>query len=276
MIPGATIPGSIFVANLWWYGFAVLRPAQALKPFGLYRGQEIGRAPVRVDRRGAGPLYSRQHSTPVFLNVRPEGYRDVEAFDQLSGHYGHLVEPFSRPIFEEVVKLMQSLAPPQSRILDCSCGPGTEMLTLTGLVPEGEVVGTDLAADMVATAAAEARKRGISNVAFFQADVARLPAHFANQFDCVYCGFAFHHYTDPLQSVREMHRVLIPGGHAFVVDAGPWWMKALGSPIAKWADPGWVSFHTGEEFQRFFTEAGFSQFYWTEILPGIGLSVGTK
>jgi hypothetical protein len=177
MIPGATIPGSIFVANLWWYGFAVLRPAQALKLFGLYRGQEIGNPPARADRRGAGPHYSLQYSTPVLLNSQPDAYGDVLPFDELSGHYGPPVAPFAGPVFEEVVKLMRSLAWPESRILDCSCGPGTEMLALTGLVPQGEVVGTDLAADMVATAAGEARRRAISNVAFFQADVANLPPH---------------------------------------------------------------------------------------------------
>jgi SAM-dependent methyltransferase len=228
------------------------------------------------ERAAQPPLYCTQHDAPVFLEERPQVYSSVEAFDQLSGHYGHLVEPFARPVFEEVVKLLTSLATPESRILDCSCGPGTEMLNLAGLVPRGEVVGTDLAADMVATAADQARQRGIRNVAFFQADVVSLPEHFADKFDFVYCGFAFHHYTDPAGAVREMRRALAAGGHAIVVDAGPWWMKALGSPLAKVADPGWVSFHTGEEFRDFFLEAGFSRFYWTEILPGIGVSVATK
>ena len=64
-----------------------------------------------------------------------------------------------------------------------------------------------------------------------------------------------------------MHRVLRRRGHAFIIDAGPPWMKALGSPLAKWADPGWVAFHTGEELQRLFRGAGFADFYWTELLP---------
>jgi SAM-dependent methyltransferase len=129
---------------------------------------------------------------------------------------------------------------------------------------------------MVSEAALRANRRGIRNVAFFQADVANLPQHFDQQFDFVYCSFSFHHYTDPAKALLEMRRVLLPGGHAFIVDAGPWWMKALGSPIAKWADPGWVAFYTGEEFRSLFDDAGFSSFYWTEVLPGIGLSVGTR
>ncbi len=276
MIPGATLPGSIFAANLWWYAFTVLRPAQALKPFGLYRPRELGQMPRRAGGAGAGQLYCTEHGDPVLLGARPDGYVSVEDFDHLSSNYDQVVEPFSRPIFEDVAKVLGSLSTRRSRILDCSCGPGTEAISLAALVPEGEVVGSDLAAEMVSTAAARARQRGVSNVAFFQADVTDLPQHFHGQFDFVYCAFAFHHYPDPLKSLQEMRRVLAEGGHAFVVDAGPWWMKALASPLAKWGDPGWISFHTGEEFHELFREAGFSGFFWTEILPGIGLSIGTK
>jgi Glu-tRNA(Gln) amidotransferase subunit E-like FAD-binding protein len=53
-------------------------------------------------------------------------------------------------------------------------------------------------------------------------------------------------------------------------------MKLLGSPLAKWADPGWVTFRTGEEFQELCAEAGFSGFFWTELLPGMGLTIATR
>jgi SAM-dependent methyltransferase len=276
MIAGATLPGTVFAANLWWYAFSVLRPAQALKPFGLYQAREIGRLPVQSPGGGNGRFYCQQYLDPVLLGDRPDGYKSVEEFDHLSSAYDQVVEPFSRPIFEEVSKLLNSLATPRSRILDCSCGPGSEALLLAGFVPDGEVVGSDLAAEMVTTAAARARQRGVKNVAFFQADITNLPEHFSEQFDFVYCAFAFHHYSEPVKSLQEIRRALRVGGHAFIVDAGPWWMKAIASPLAKWGDPGWIAFHTGEEFQSLFREAGFSSFYWTEILPGIGLSVGTK
>jgi ubiquinone/menaquinone biosynthesis C-methylase UbiE len=276
MIPGATLPGTILTANLWWYAFTVLRPAQALKPLGLYRAPEIGRVPARSHEGGAGQHFCHRYSTPVLLENQPEGYASVEAFDHLSHEYDHVVEPFTRPIFEEVRQVMRSLATPRSRILDCSCGPGSETILLAALVPQGEVVGSDLAADMVCKASANAQQNLVTNTAFFQADVANMPDAFSDQFDFIYCAFAFHHYPDPAKSLQEMLRALRKGGHAFVVDAGPWWMKALASPLAKWGDPGWITFRTGEEFRELFANAGFSSFYWTEILPGIGLSIGTK
>jgi ubiquinone/menaquinone biosynthesis C-methylase UbiE len=276
VIPGASLPGSFFVANLWWYGLTVLRPTQALKRRGLYRGREIGRYPEPAGRAGGGPYYSRLYTSPVLLNHRPAGYETVIAFDQLSAVHDDLQKPFSAPVFEEVTRMLAPLADSRSRVLDCSCGGGTEALALAACVLEGEVVGADLAVAMVSTAAERANHQGIRNVAFFQADVANLSHHFEEPFDFVYCSFSFHHYTEPVKALVEMRRVLAPGGHAFVVDAGPWWMKALGSPIARWADPGWVAFYTGEEFQDLFAAAGFSCFYWTELLPGIGLCVGTR
>lgn len=273
---GATLPGAFFTANLWWYAMTVLRPAQALKAAGLYRGREIGQLPMRAPDTGRGAHYSLAGPGPFLLDSRPEGYETVEAFDQLASVHDEIQAPFSAPIFEDMTKVLVSLASPASRILDCSCGGGTEAVALARLVPQGEVVGSDLAGDMVRRAAERANDAAVANVAFYQADVANLPENFEAQFDFVYSSFSFHHYAEPIAALQEMRRVLAPGAHAFVVDAGPWWMKALGSPIAKLSDPGWVAFYTGEELETLFGEAGFTRFYWTEILPGAGLAIGTR
>jgi ubiquinone/menaquinone biosynthesis C-methylase UbiE len=278
MSNGDNGPGAFLVANLWWYGFSVLRPAQLLKPYGLYRSLlDIGARPSpQGGARGAGQRFCIDHPEPVYLAERPETYSSVEGFDQLSSNYDRIIEPFSRPIFEEVVAAMRPFMTPGSRILDPSCGPGTEALMLAALVPEGEVVAADLSAGMVAATAANARRRGVRNMAFFQADVTALPQPFESAFDVIFCSLAFHHYPDAVGALRAMRRALRPGGVVFISDAGPWWMKALASPIASWADPGWVTFRTGEEFRDLFAAAGFSGFYWTESLPGIGLCIGTK
>lgn len=276
MMAGATFPGGVFVANLYWYAFWVLRPAQALKAAGMYRGREIGQLTARRRRPNTGVRFSADGPGPYLLDRPPAAYETVEAFDHLSAVHDQLQAPFSAPIFEDVVKMLSPMAHPSSRILDCSCGGGTEAVALARLVPDGEVVGSDLSVEMVTAGAERAASSGIANVAFFQADVIDLPASFEEQFDFVYCAFSFHHYTEPILALREMRRVLRPGGRALIVDAGPWWMKAIGSPIAKWADPGWVSFYTGEELRDLAGEASFAEFYWNEVLPGVGLSVATR
>jgi hypothetical protein len=61
-----------------------------------------------------------------------------------------------------------------------------------------------------------------------------------------------------------------------VIDPGPAWYSAISAPIAKWADPGWIGFHTPEEFRKLFRDAGFARTGWFELLPGFGVAIGQK
>ena len=100
---------------------------------------------------------------------------------------------------------------PDARLLDAGCGSGRE-LARSRLVPDGEVVGIDLAAGMVTAAHRAARAHGLDNTAFFQADVGDLPAEFTGAFDLVYSCLAHHHYPDPAAATSEVLRCLRPGG----------------------------------------------------------------
>ena len=55
------------------------------------------------------------------------------------------------------------------------------------------------------------------------------------------------------------------GGHADV-----------GADRAGWADPGWIGFHTPDEFRNLLAGAGFGRTAWVGLLPGFGLAVGEK
>lgn len=79
------------------------------------------------------------------------------------------------------------------------------------------VVGVDLTPAMLAVAARLARERGLTNVEFIEGDAERLPAA-DGTFDRVLCRIALHHFPDPAQAVREMARVLKPGGRVALVD----------------------------------------------------------
>jgi hypothetical protein len=50
----------------------------------------------------------------------------------------------------------------------------------------------------------------------------------------------------------------------------------MSAPLAKWADPGWIGFHTPEEFCGLFRRAGFVRAGWLELLPGFGAALGQK
>ena len=271
------IAGSVLVSAMWWYAATVLSPAQHLKRLGLFiPASPLGELPRDVPRPGLGPRFSREHPRPVFLKGPARHRHLVEEFDHMADVYAEFVQPFSRPIFEEALEAMTPYLRPDSRVLDAGCGPGREMQQVARLVPQGEVIGIDLSAGMVRAAHAAVRARGLSNCALFQADVGELPERFSGQFDLVYSCLAHHHYPEPGAAAAALFRCLRPGGVYCVCDPGPAWFTAMSAPLARWADPGWIGFHTPEQFCDLFLRAGFARAAWLEILPGFGLAVGQR
>lgn len=96
-------------------------------------------------------------------------------------------------------------------VLDVGCGPGTITLGLAESVAPGEVVGVDLQEAMVDRARALAAERGIANVRFDLADAYELP--FSDRsFDAALEHRVLMHLADPVRGLREVRRVLRPGG----------------------------------------------------------------
>jgi len=271
------VAGGYLVGAMWWYAANVLYPAQALKRAGWpVASQIVGEEPIHLSRSGLGPRFSLLHKKPVLLAEHTRHDHLVEEFDRMAEVYAEFVEPFSRPIFGEALRRISAWLPRDARALDAGCGPGRELQRVARLVPKGEVVGIDLAAGMVVTAHRAASAAGLDNCAFFQSDVGDLPEFFSGQFDLVYSCLAHHHYPEPATAAVSVLRCLRPGGLYCVADPGPAWYNAISAPIAKWADPGWIGFHTPGEFCALFREAGFARAGWFELLPGFGLAVGQK
>jgi SAM-dependent methyltransferase len=267
----------LLVGAMWSYAQTVLAPAQALKRAGVpVVAPPEGDEPLDVPAPGLGPRFSREHDRPVLLDVAPEHDELVEEFDRMGEVYEAFVRPFSTPIFDEAVAVMEPWLAPEARLLDAGCGAGRELRRMARLVPDGEVVGVDLAAGMVNAAHRAARAHGLDHCAFFQADVGDLPDEFTDAFDLVYSSLAHHHYPEPAAATREVLRCLRPGGLYCIVDPGPPWFTTMTAPIAARTDPGWIGFHTPAEFRRLFADAGFARTGWRELLPGFGLALGQK
>jgi ubiquinone/menaquinone biosynthesis C-methylase UbiE len=275
--PGGVEAEAVLVGAMWSYASQVLYPAQVLKHAGLLPAAQVsGELPVAVNPHGLGPWFSRRQQRPVLLERETEHDHLVEEFDRMAEVYDAFVKPFSTPIFDEALGEIHAYLPANARVLDAGCGAGRELQRVARLVPDGEVVGIDLAAGMVNAAHRDVRAHGLRNCAFFQCDVGDLPAVFDGRFDLVYNSLAHHHYPDPRRAAVEILRCLRPGGLYCVIDPGPAWFNALSAPLAQWADPGWISFHTPEEFRALLASAGFARSSWRELLPGFGLALGQK
>jgi ubiquinone/menaquinone biosynthesis C-methylase UbiE len=266
----------VLVGAMWSYAANVLRPAQALKQRGLLETEVHGDEPLGLPRKGLGAYFSTRHEAPVLLDRATEHDHLVDEFDRMAEVYAAFVRPFSGPIFDEALTVIGRWIGPDARVLDAGCGSGTELERVARLVPGGEVVGIDLAAGMVNAAHRTARAHGLDNTAFFQADVGELPRAFTGKFDLVYNCLAHHHYPEPATAAAEVFRCLRPGGVYCIVDPGPEWYTRMSAPIAKWADPGWIGFHTPEEFRGLLADAGFGRTAWVGLLPGFGVAVGQK
>jgi SAM-dependent methyltransferase len=271
--PPASATG-VLAASMWSYASWVLEPARALRAAGIaVVPQPSGDELLPLPSPGLGPRFSREWHGPRMLEGVTEHDDLVAEFDEMADVYDAFVRPFSVPIFAEALAVLRGLLPGDARCLDAGCGPGRELKEMARLLPRGEVVGVDLAAGMVRSAHAGARAAGVDNTAFAQADVGALPPEFHCAFDLVYCCLAHHHYPDPPAAARAILRALRPGGLSAVVDPGPSWFVATAAPLARTADPGWISFHTPEEFRSLFLGAGFARVRWHELLPGFGLAL---
>lgn len=107
---------------------------------------------------------------------------------------------------------------PAMHVLDCGCGPGGISVTLAALVPQGRVVGIDIEDGQLDLGRREARQRGIDNVEFHHASLYALP--FADgTFDAVLAHAVLYHLAEPMEALRELWRVLKPGGVIGLRDA---------------------------------------------------------
>ena len=118
----------------------------------------------------------------------------------------------SLPFFAECKRESYELleAGPGRRILEVGCGLGDDAAALARLVvPGGSVVAVDGSQAMID--AARARHGEIEGLTFDVADAAELPYQ-AGCFDACRIDRVLQHIADPAPAVREMVRVLRPGG----------------------------------------------------------------
>jgi ubiquinone/menaquinone biosynthesis C-methylase UbiE len=108
---------------------------------------------------------------------------------------------------------------PSSRILDAGTGPGRLPQAIATALPHVTVDGVDLAPDMIEYARREATAAGLADrITFTVGDVAHLP-YPDMTFDLIVSSLSQHHWVDVEDALRDLHRVLRPGGRLWIYDA---------------------------------------------------------
>jgi demethylmenaquinone methyltransferase/2-methoxy-6-polyprenyl-1,4-benzoquinol methylase len=107
---------------------------------------------------------------------------------------------------------------PGDSALDVCCGTGDLALELAGRVgPSGSVIGCDFSEPMLDLAREKAQERGEGDVRFEWADALELP-YDEGRFDAVTVGFGVRNLADLDRGLREMARVLAPGGRLVILE----------------------------------------------------------
>lgn len=170
--------------------------------------------------------------------IRPEQRQD--AWDQFAAGYDAAVTPFSMQVAEDALRRIAIR--PGMRFLDVAAGGGG--LSIPAARLGAQVLATDFSAAMVGRLQMRARVEGLSNLESRVMDGHRLELE-DDTFDAAGSQFGIMLFPDRLRALRELVRVLRPGGRALMVVFGPprrveafaFFFKALRAALPDFSPP---------------------------------------
>ncbi len=169
--------------------------------------------------------------------------RDVQHFERWAQTYegAWMQRSIFNPVHAAVLDLAAPLTPP-AHVLDVGCGTGRLLRAAATRWPDAQFSGVDPAEGMV-----EVAQRLTPNGAIQRGLAEALPLPDASV-DLVFSTLSFHHWRDQAAGVREIARVLRPGGHFILADFAPpralTWLRVTGHALP------------ADARQRCFTAAG--------------------
>ncbi len=168
---------------------------------------------------------------------------------------------------EEAIEVSRHVKDEDS-VLEVASGPGYLSIELAKL-GKYKITGIDISNDIVAIATSNAKEAGVQ-VSFMQGSASHLPFD-EDAFNFIICVLSFKNFKEPLQSLKEMYRVLKPGGIALIMDlnknASKQVMKAF---IKSFGLKGFSAFiarlmqtngaYTRKEFETFISQTAFKEY----------------
>jgi ubiquinone/menaquinone biosynthesis C-methylase UbiE len=119
------------------------------------------------------------------------------------------------PEFKALARKVSQTLAPAAKVLEVAPGPGFFAIELSK-IGKYEITGLDISKSFVEIATRNAREEHVE-VDFRQGNASAMPFPDGG-FDFIVCRAAFKNFSDPAGALREMRRVLKPGGRAMVID----------------------------------------------------------
>jgi demethylmenaquinone methyltransferase/2-methoxy-6-polyprenyl-1,4-benzoquinol methylase len=221
----------------------------------------------------------------------PEKAAVRSMFDRIAPRYDLLNRLLSAGVDQRWRRAsVEALAlPPASRVLDLCTGTADLLVEFLRRDPGHAGVGVDLSLAMLSRGARKLKARGLdSRCSLASGDAERLPLTDA-RFDGATIAFGIRNVGEPLRALREIHRVLKPGGRLVILEFSmpPGLLGTayrvyferllprlaglvsgdraaysyLPASVARFPDPA--------AFGRLMEEAGFAGVAWTRLTAGI-------
>lgn len=232
--------------------------------------------------------------------MKTTGSREnAEMFNQIAGSYDFLNHLLSLNIDKrwrrKAINSIASINP--RRVLDVATGTADMAIAAISLNPE-HITGVDISTGMLEIGRKKILDRGLANrITLIEAACEALPFK-ESSFDAVMVAFGVRNFKDPDLGLREIYRVLSPGGklavlefslprqkwlragyrfyfHQVVPAIGRWFSRDLSA--YRYLPDSVEAFPKGDAFIGLLNRAGFSASAYKPLTLGIcGLYTGTK
>ena len=148
----------------------------------------------------------KERVTDMFNDIAP-------AYDRLN----HILSfGIDRSWRRRVVKMLSKTKP--AKVLDIATGTGDLALAIAGRNKEAHITGADISAEMLRIAKEKTEKKGLTDrIAFLLSEAENIPLP-AGEFDAVSVAFGVRNFHDIEAGLREMRRMLKPGGKVYILE----------------------------------------------------------
>ena len=157
------------------------------------------------------PNHHLQTKQPSSTGAKP--YKGMAMEGLIAKWYAKIRD--NDPQHQAICRQVSEFLPSGGRILEVAPGPGYLAIELAKL-NKYQVVGLDISKSLIEIAQTKAREAGVT-VEFRHGNASDMPFE-TNSFDFVVCVAAFKNFTEPVQAIAEMYRVLKPGSKALISD----------------------------------------------------------
>lgn len=236
-------------------------------------------------------MYQQEKITP-YSNNEKKSQQVEEMFDNIAPTYDTLNHRLSWNIDKmwrnRAINTLQPYHP--QRMLDIATGTGDFAILAARKLQPKQLIGADISEEMMRIGAQKVKKLGLDSVISFAKEDCLALSFPDDSFDAVTAAFGIRNFENLDQGLKEIHRVLKPGGHLSIVELTTpvtFPMKQLfkiysntvlplyGRMISKdrsayeYLTKTIEAFPQGEEMMRIFNKAGFANASFRRLTFGI-------